>query len=298
MKQFFSPKEFAAALGVSESTVRRWVDGGTINVSRTAGGHRRIELTDAIGFIRASGMPVREPQLLGLAELDGTFDPAQRTDDPAQLLCAALERGDAVQVRAMLVSMYLAGHAVADLCDGLIAPAMHKIGTFWEHRDDGIMIEHRATDVAIAALNQLRTLLPAQTADAPVALGGALPDDPYLLPSLMAATVVAAQGWRETNLGPQTPADVLIAAARDSQAQLVWLSISVDDVAVDQMRQVTRIADELRDDGVSIVVGGRGLPQPGQRNRTNLHEARSMTELAAFARGLRASRTGIAAAHQ
>jgi excisionase family DNA binding protein len=295
MKQFLSPKDFAAALGVSESTVRRWVDSGAINVSRTTGGHRRIDLSDAIGFIRESGMPVRKPHLLGLADLAGAPDLSRRTDDPTQLLGDALEQGDAVQVRAMLVSMYLAGHSVAELCDGLIAPAMHKIGTFWEHRDDGIMIEHRATDICIAALNQLRTLLPTPTADALVALGGALPDDPYLLPSLMAATVVAVEGWRVTNLGPRSPADVLIAAAQTSGAQLVWLSVSVEESADDVMRHATRIADELHDDGVSVVVGGRALPQPFKRNRPNLHEARSMTELAAFARGLGTSRSATPA---
>jgi len=36
-----SPRELAEALGVSESSLKRWVDAGKIAASRTEGGHRR-----------------------------------------------------------------------------------------------------------------------------------------------------------------------------------------------------------------------------------------------------------------
>ena len=52
MKSVLSPKELAAAIGVSESTLKRWADDGLIVFSRTAGGHRRIRLAEAIRFIR------------------------------------------------------------------------------------------------------------------------------------------------------------------------------------------------------------------------------------------------------
>ena len=64
-----SPKDLATAIGVSESSVKRWVDDGTIDASRTAGGHRRIPLSEAIRFIRQRRTPVVRPDLLGLRDL-------------------------------------------------------------------------------------------------------------------------------------------------------------------------------------------------------------------------------------
>ena len=39
-------------LGVSESTVRRWADGGEIKSYRTGGGHRRLLRSDVEEFLR------------------------------------------------------------------------------------------------------------------------------------------------------------------------------------------------------------------------------------------------------
>ena len=66
-KPLLTPKELADAIGASESSLRRWVDSGQINMSRTAGGHRRIPLAEAIQFIRGIGATVVRPEMLGLA---------------------------------------------------------------------------------------------------------------------------------------------------------------------------------------------------------------------------------------
>jgi excisionase family DNA binding protein len=55
MQNTLSPRELAAAVGVSESSLKRWADEGRVKVARTAGGHRRIELAEAVRFIRQSG---------------------------------------------------------------------------------------------------------------------------------------------------------------------------------------------------------------------------------------------------
>src|SRR3954447_19614353 len=68
-KTLLTPKELAEVIGASESSLRRWVDAGSIRMSRTAGGHRRIPVAEASGFIRESGATVVRPELLGLEEL-------------------------------------------------------------------------------------------------------------------------------------------------------------------------------------------------------------------------------------
>lgn len=52
MKPLLSPRELAQAIGVSESSIKRWIDDGLIGATKTAGGHRRIAGSEAIRFVR------------------------------------------------------------------------------------------------------------------------------------------------------------------------------------------------------------------------------------------------------
>ena len=62
----FSPKQVANALGVSESSVKRWVDSGKLPAAKTVGGHRKVTLPSVAQFIRETGHEVARPDLLGM----------------------------------------------------------------------------------------------------------------------------------------------------------------------------------------------------------------------------------------
>src|SRR5687767_2559257 len=64
--ELLTPKDLAAAIGASESSLRRWIDSGDIRVSRTAGGHRRIPLGEAVQFIRKIGAVIVRPEVLNM----------------------------------------------------------------------------------------------------------------------------------------------------------------------------------------------------------------------------------------
>ena len=55
-----TPHDLAEALGVSESSLKRWIDAGRIRASRTEGGHRRVALDDALAFIQIGRASCRE----------------------------------------------------------------------------------------------------------------------------------------------------------------------------------------------------------------------------------------------
>jgi methanogenic corrinoid protein MtbC1 len=226
-----------------------------------------------------------------------------------------LREGCDEEVRAILLSAWVRGRAVADICDALICPAMRHIGQLWQHSEQGIFIEHRATDLCLQGLRQLQTLLPAMapvgaaavpgpdsgivpvTAPvAPVAIGGAPSGDSYTLPSLMAATSLAAEGFHAMNLSAETPADVIAGAALQHGAKLAWIAISVaraEEEGARLVRHIRRVAERLREIGAHLVVGGRALP-PGlvSRPEEHLHVLGSFPELAAFGRGLLAAMPG------
>jgi excisionase family DNA binding protein len=213
-------RELASALGVSESSLKRWVDSGRIAASRTEGGHRRIELAEAMRFIRDTSAPLARPELLDLPEIT-----AARERGDARLVQHLLA-GDAVAARGYLIGRYLAGASIAELGDGPIREAMHALGELWRHEQAGVYLEHQATDICLQAVAQLRGMIDDPVADAPAALGGAPAGDPYLLPTQLAAMAALESGLRAINLGPDTPVAALRQAVDRHHPRLVWLSVT------------------------------------------------------------------------
>jgi len=286
MKPTLSPKELAEAIGVSESSIKRWADGGRLAVQRTAGGHRRIPREEALRFLRDEGLRPVRPEILGVEEVVEAT--AAIPGEPAEELYRALLSGREEQAQGILTGLYLDGRYLAQILDQVLAPAMTRIGDLWQHDEAGIYIEHRAVDICERALDRIRDLVPPLPADAPTAIGGAPAGDPYSLPSRMAATVLREQGWQVVNLGAFTPANVAARAAADHGARLVWLALSlhVPDnrlrKEIDAWRQSLAEAGSL----AGLVVGGPAFREQLPKPARGAQHAGSMAELAAYARGL------------
>lgn len=266
--------------------MKRWADSGLVTVTRTVGGHRRITITEAVRFIREIGATLVRPDVLGLTEMAALPADWSNRSEPIEAVVTALERGEAAAVRGMVQSMYLGGSSIAAICDGPFRQAMARIGELWLHQDWGIAVEHRATDISIQALNQLRFLLPPPSEDAPVGLGGALETDPYMLPSLMAAGVVAEAGFRDVNLGPRTPVKTVQAAAEHYQAKLVWSAISAVKDRGETLEAWQRASAALVSQGMVWIAGGRAMGEFQASELPHVRIAHSMSDLSTFAREL------------
>src|SRR5687768_220140 len=159
MEKVLTTKELAEAIGASESSMRRWTDSGAIRTSRTVGGHRRIPLSEAIRFIRETRATLVRPDVLGLGA--GPLTPAGTDDESATVeLFAALNDGDAARCRALVLGQYLGGRSLAGIFDGPLGRAMHRVGELWQHAPAGILVEHRATDICLQIVAELRRLIP------------------------------------------------------------------------------------------------------------------------------------------
>jgi len=286
MKRALSPRELAEAVGVSESSIKRWADHGVVRVVRTAGGHRRIPVEEAVRFVRTSQLKLVRPEVLGLKELAAVAAQMPAQGEEAERLFAYLRAGAGLEARGLILSLYLDGASAAEIVDGPLKGAMERLGELWRHSEKGVFAEHRATDIAIQALSQLRAMLPAPPAGAPVAVGGAPPRDPYILPSLGVAAVLRDSGIAATNLGPQTPPATLLQALQELSPRLVWLSVSVEDIPADLASQLEPVLERVASLGATFLLGGRQRRALRLRPRPSLYAAASMAELAAFTRGL------------
>ncbi|XZE51593.1 excisionase family DNA-binding protein [Planctomycetaceae bacterium SH139] len=253
MQRTLSTSQFAKAIGVSDSSVRRMADSGELQIHRTQGGHRRIPLTEAVRYVRETRSQVVRPELLGIDSAPAQTPPASAAEE----MLFVLEQGKAKAVTSLLQSLYASGMTITGLCDGPIAYAMRTIGDRWQHDKKAIFIEHRATILVARGLHQLRMSIPEPEEDAPKAIGSAMTGDFYLLPTLIASLVLHDCGFQETNLGPNTPLDVLADAVVDERPQLIWLSVNESVRSRTQQLEVLKLAEIAASYGTAFVIGGR-----------------------------------------
>ncbi len=96
--QYISTMQAADALGVSISTVKRWVDVGVLPAHRTAGGHRKLLRAEVLALARQGALPSRD--LTGLSVASFGDRPLDLQSVAAALLTALL-KGDGNDVSAV-----------------------------------------------------------------------------------------------------------------------------------------------------------------------------------------------------
>jgi len=282
-QKWLSPREFAHAIGVSESSIKRWTDGGRIDAHRTEGGHRRIPLSSAIRFVRDNGITPVRPEILELGELPDI----EATDaEQAAHLLSLLEEGRSLEARSFVIGLYASGESLARIIDGPLRRSLRTLGERWTHDEDGIFVEHRATDICIQGVNELRSIMPDPGADAPVAVGGAVPGDPSLLPSMCAALVLQSIGFETVNVGADTPLSALEIAVEEHRPLLLWLSLSHVASPESLRSDIERFVDRMTQNEVNVAIGGRELDALALRDVRGAFVGRNMAELTAYAKGL------------
>src|SRR5262245_51503264 len=114
-RDYVTPRQLAAAIGVSESSLKRWTDQGLLPAIKTAGGHRRLSLAHVVHFLRTTKTPLVNPEILELASplAPGLTDIASA----AGTYSTALEAGDKRICEAAATRCFLSGNSVAAICD-------------------------------------------------------------------------------------------------------------------------------------------------------------------------------------
>ncbi|WP_146448675.1 MerR family transcriptional regulator [Bythopirellula polymerisocia] len=257
MTKLVTPKQVAQAIGVSESSLKRWCDKGLLATIRTAGGHRRLALDEVFQFLRRSEQELVRPELLGLPSNTGRGEIVLTR--AREQIRDALVAGDEDKCRRIVLDLYLAGQTVCEICDRVLAEAFHEIGDHWECGEVSVYRERRACEIGSRLLHELRSSMPSPSADAPQAIGGTMHSDPYRLPTAMIEVVLRELGWQATSLGAELPTSTFVEALNDTKPKLLWLTVSSIETPakfVEEYAEIHRVADEV---GAVVVVGGRAL---------------------------------------
>jgi excisionase family DNA binding protein len=279
----FTPKQIARALGVSESSLKRWCDQGVMPTVRTVGGHRRIALSAVLDYLRASGRPLVRPEVLGLPATSGK---GERVIDRARdRLQAALLAGDAVVCRQVIFDLYLANQPISIIGDRVIGPAFSAIGHAWECGEADVYEERRACEIMERILHEIEAVVPRGGETAPLAMGGTVAGDAYDLANTLVSMVVRQAGWRAVSLGKGLPLTSMLAAMRKYQPRVFWISIShiPDEAAfLDEFRAFAPEAQRIS----QLAVGGRALREELLQQMSFNHYGQHLHQFETFLRSL------------
>ena len=282
-RAFFSPAEVSRALGVSTSTIKRWVDQGVLPAHKSVGGHRKLLRADVLRFVREGTFPRLDLTRLELSASAGGADTATL----CQCLFDSLRRGDIALTRSTIHGAYAAGLPLETLGDEVIAPAMSRLGHDWEEGRIDVMHEHRGTLLCNAVLHELRPALEGNAEnDRPVAIGGSPEGDHSLLASLLIQLMLLDAGWDSINLGPNTPLASFRVAMRELNPRLVWLSASYLADTQKFLRDYHEFYDEAVDAGIAVAAGGQALQNSLQEVLQATCYGSCISDLARFARTL------------
>lgn len=279
-----SPKQAARAIGVSESSLKRWCDSGLLQMTRTAGGHRKIAIGEVIRFASQNGADLIAPEEFSLSIT--RENPASRSTDSPHRLAEALLSGNETAARQIVLDLFLANFPISTLCDDVIAAAFREIGERWSCHSASVYQERRGCEITLWILHELRRVIP-PARHKHVALGGTISGDHYELPSAMAELVLRSCGYDAQNLGTSIPATEFAQAIHDLRPHLFWLSVShlTDETRfVDDFAQISAACAAV---GASLVVGGRALNQDVRLKLAYSAYCDTMKHLEKFAQDLK-----------
>jgi MerR family transcriptional regulator, light-induced transcriptional regulator len=302
----YSPKQVAERLGVSESSVKRWLDQGAVPILRTAGGHRRVsqesverlleQLKAMSGFPRISslgddGLPGSDPKTadgIGDELMVGASLHDRPVAEVADAFRIALMDGRETVCRDLIDELIRRGLSPSTAADLLITPAMHGFGHQWQKGELAIYQERRACGIAAELIADLRRQLPV-SADGPLAIGGAPEGDMYQLPTALVELALCENGWRAKSLGCNLPMSEFREAVREYQPKVVWVSLSCLADEEKFVREFNETADALPKQ-TALLIGGRAATdtlRPRLRYTGHCDSLRNLIDLAQTLAGKR-----------
>jgi MerR family transcriptional regulator, light-induced transcriptional regulator len=270
-----STRSVAEMLGVSEATVKRWSDAGTVKCFRTPGGHRKFRLRDVKDFL-SDQRPADAPRGPVKSSPKGSASMNGSALEARQLALAA----DVDGVTSFIASRRLEGLTIAQVFDQCLAPAVHSIGDDWAQGRLSAAQEHIASSTLIEVLSRIRPLVENRGIDRGRALCACMGQERHDLALRMTALALDSEGFRAAMLGGNVPAADLALMVSGVRPALLALSASSHSNIEHLKGDLAVIASAAHAAGTRLVVGGAGFLMLGSPMPTNVELFTSLDQFA------------------
>ena len=279
----YSPKQVSRALGVSESSLKRWCDSGLIRTVRTAGGHRKLTSADVLQFARERKLSPVSPEILGLPPASPLAE--RSLEQSTELLADALLAGDEATSAQIVFNLVLAEHPLNRIFDVVVAGAFHLIGDRWACQQADVYQERRGCEIMQRILTEVRKSQQSPQGKL-IACGGTASGDNYTLPTAMVEVVLRDAGWQATSLGTSIPVTSLVRAIQVIRPHLFWLSVSHIADEAEFLERFAQLSAACTAAGTALVVGGRALSAELRQRMVYAACCDTLQQLTAFADSL------------
>ena len=272
----------STATGIPMDTIRTWERRyGFPKAERKPSGHRvyalstvprlrRVAQAIARGHRAAQVVPASEPALDALlasvprlgddpVTTAGASPPPTLAGDTTDELFAPIRAFDAEALKRIFQRDWSRMGPLAFL-ERRASPFMVAIGDAWANGTLDVRHEHFASSVLGDFLRGARTPLD-DRAKGPVVALATLSGELHGLGLQMSAVVFAQAGWRALVLGVDTPAEQIVALAREAPLSAVALSC-VQPRTRGSSAALRNLRTKLPK-AVPLLVGGAGAPEPG-----------------------------------
>jgi DNA-binding transcriptional MerR regulator len=246
--------------GLKPETIRAWERRyGAVHPERTPGGTRRFSEEDVARLLHLKTLRDRGRELMPIARLPterlAEMVDAEREQAPAQpqqvapplteeqqQYFSAIETLNAREASRLLKSM-TDGLGNVELLVRVAIPLMWQVGNRWGEGSLGVAQEHLVSaqlrQMLLSRLDEIET--PAQ---APKLLFTTPAGQPHEFGILAGSIAAKEAGFDVLYLGPELPAEEIIWAVAQSQADVLVLSV-IRRMSEEEMGQVERLVDTL-----------------------------------------------------
>lgn len=284
MKELLSPKQVARAIGVSESSLKRWCDQGLIQTVRTAGGHRKLPIRDVIRFMRERKHSIVCPEVLGMPTRSSQSEIGLQRGRTA--LIDALLQGNEPLARQIVLDLFLAKHSISIICDDVIARAFQEIQCRIKKGSISVYQERRSCEFAHRILYELRRTQP-DPDPSWKACGGTLEGDTCKLSSTVVELVLRDGDWDATSLGCSIPVESIVQAILETKPKIFWLCVSQIDDPKKFVHEFKKISEAAESVCAALLIEGRALTEELRKQITFCCYCETMQQVEAFAKAVR-----------
>jgi methanogenic corrinoid protein MtbC1 len=183
------------------------------------------------------------------SEVTGT----QALPEVRERVIGAIEK---LQVAAaeQLLSRAALGTEPVEFLKNVVGPILTEVGDRWERGDLRIVHEHACSSVTRGLLFSLMRLYPSNDSQRKAVVATPAHED-HELGAMMVSMLAAMHGWNVLYLGPNLPAEEIGYAVRDTNAEL--LLVSVTNLDRDAAASELHAIEDAVPSNVPIVAGGQ-----------------------------------------
>jgi MerR family transcriptional regulator, light-induced transcriptional regulator len=270
--RLMSTGDVAEVLGVSEATVKRWADAGTLSCIRTPGGHRKFRLRDIAMHLASRRGPAHA----------NSVPPTESERDLDEMVSALLV-GDVEKVAGAVAAARLQRTSMATIADGLVFPAMQRVRQATASGRCEPFHEHIALNTLTEVCARQRPSLRVPGSTRGRVVVAPAPGETSDVLARLASLVAVESGFDAYVLGTGLSAGSLARSAEDLGASWVLLVCEKSESSAEAAQYVAQIlAGTERSRARLVCVGEAATRTPGlPEDALHVRDLREMESLLA-----------------